>query len=132
MNKKLEHFLIWIWCFPQMVIGLIYYIALKNKITKIKIYKGIPIYCFKGKMIFGLSLGKWIFIEERIFNIQTIKHEYGHKIQNYIFGPLAIIFLDIPSTIIFFLSKINKKIKENYHKYFPERWADKLGEVKRA
>ena len=131
MNKTLKHILIWIWCFPQMFIGLIYYLILKKSITKMEFYKGVPIYCFKGKIIFGLSLGRWIFIEERIYNLKTIKHEYGHKRQNYMFGPLAIIFFDLPSTILFFISKLSKKVKRNYYNYFPEKWADKLGEVKR-
>lgn len=94
-------------------------------------YKGIPIYCFKAKMRFGLSLGTWIFIEKRIYNKKTIKHEYGHVLQHYILGPLALLIIDIPSSIQFFVARSNKNFAKNYYNRFPENWADKLGKVKR-
>mgnify|MGYP001590094760 CR=1 FL=1 len=131
MGKLARDILIWIWCFPQMLLGLIYYIVLRNKIIKKEIYKGVPIYCFKGKIVFGVSLGTWIFIEEKIYNKNTIKHEYGHVLQHYILGPFALLIIDIPSAIQFLISRYNKNFSKNYYKRFPENWADKLGKVKR-
>jgi hypothetical protein len=114
-----------------MLLGLMYYIVLRNKIVKKEIYKGVPIYCFKGKMVFGVSLGTWIFIEKRFYDKNTIKHEYGHTLQHFILGPFALLIIDIPSAIMALISRCNKNFSKNYYNRFPENWADKLGKVKR-
>ncbi len=130
MNKILNNFILWTWCLPQSLLGSIYTITYKNKIINKKNYKNISLIIIKTNMFEGLSLGKFIFInKENQNNLNTIKHEYGHTLQNYIFGPLYLIIITLPSSIQFWISKYNKNFKKNYFKRFPENWANKLGKV---
>ncbi len=110
------------WCLPQTVIGLIIQVIFKVKNRKK--YKLSTVIELEAR--FGVSLGKYILIGN--YDEKTIKHEYGHTVQNFIFGPLYLIIIGIPSIVRNILSRF---IKIEYYNGFPERWADQLGGVKR-
>ncbi len=130
MRKFLLNIVLWTWCLPQTILGLIYLVFLRNKIIKKQNHKGIALYSVRVNGLFGgVSLGKFIFINNKLFNKKTIRHEYGHTLQGYIFGPLFLLIISLPSAILFWVSKYNKNVKKNYFSYFPENWADKLGGV---
>ncbi len=131
MKKILPNFILWVWCFPQSFFGFLFYLYFIKGVLAEKEYKNIFVYCIDTKTFGGVSLGKFIFVSKKNFNGWGIKHEYGHTIQNYIFGPFYLIIIAIPSAIQFWISKYNKKFRKNYFNRFPEDWADRLAGIKR-
>lgn len=121
------------WMLPQTLIGLCLGLgtfALKR--LPGKPYKKAWIIHWKR---YGVSLGLFIFTDEN--NRQNVQHEYGHFKQSLMLGPLYLLIVGLPSFIrasVWYLYK--KDIAEWYYKKsyycgYPERWADKLGGVKR-
>jgi hypothetical protein len=86
----------------------------------------------------GVSLGKYILLDECHNNNTTKNHERGHSIQSLFLGPLYLLAIGIPSAVFnnlwdrLFHKKWDpyKRIKWYYNRY-PEKWADMLGGVKR-
>lgn len=120
----------WIWELPQCLLGLIltkiYKVKYKDSLNQVKIYS--------GKFPGGISLGLYILLSESNFKYSpnTIKHEYGHTRQSLYLGPLYLIIIGLPSIIwAAMYGNIIKKTKNGYYKFYTEKWADKLGNVKR-
>lgn len=65
-------------------------------------------------------------------NFEKIKvHEYGHTIQSIILGPLFLPVIGIPSCLwanIPCLKQYRKNHKISYYSFYPEKWANYLGE----
>jgi hypothetical protein len=126
--------ILYLWQLPQHLLALIF---LKIwKIEEIQFYKHCKVYWIKKKGV-GISLGNYIFLDEK-YTDTTVSHEYGHSIQSLIFGPLYLIIIGIPSAIfnnlydrVFHKKWEKKKRIKWYYNRFPEKWADKLGNVKR-
>ncbi len=120
----------YIWCQPQTIVGYILYKYITKNIVKKEIYKNTI--AIEHNKRFGVSLGKYIFYSTYSSNKEnTKKHEYGHYLQNKMYGPLYLIIVGIPSVITNLLSKKYKYIKDTYYTRWPENNADKLGNVKR-
>lgn len=130
MPQNLLSMLAFIWQLPQNLVGFIvklFYetdntVAYKNKV--IQVCKSFP-----G----GISLGNTIIVKRYpITKItwDTVKHEYGHSIQSLYLGPLYLIVIGLPSLI---WAGLHGNIIRNkdYYWFYTERWADKLGNVKR-
>jgi len=141
MNK----YILWIWQFPQTFAGFVLiniYKKILKRTTVKDTYKECDLIYIKHfpskKSLSGVSLGKYIILDlDRFYNNEnkliTIKHEYGHVKQGYIFGPLYLLVIGLPSiTQNIFSSISNKKGTDywkNYYNRYPENWADKLGDV---
>lgn len=121
MKKQI---LLWIWCFPQNLVGLIV-----KHVTKAE-RKG-DCYLFKSK--FGsVSLGEYIFLCPEHYGVIKVKqHEQGHKKQSRMLGWLYIPVILIPSLIHAYRFRKSGKDKKEYYKFYTERWADKLAGIKR-
>jgi hypothetical protein len=83
----------------------------------------------------GVSMGLFVFLNPAYLNEKnkkTINHEYGHYLQHLMFGPLYLLIIGLPSLINnrMAYNKIGD-YQHNYYKKYPEKWADKLGGVKR-
>lgn len=77
-------------------------------------------------------LGKWIFINPKTDDTIILRHEYGHRIQSYILGPLYMFIIYIPSCLHYkWFAKQNKNWKE-YYKFYTEKWADILSKKKKV
>lgn len=86
---------------------------------------------------FGVSLGNFIIFGKEPGSETSYKHEYGHHIQSIKLGWLYLFVVGLPSI----LGNIWDRIAHGswtytqrevwYYSRFPERWADKLGNVKR-
>ncbi len=131
-NLFVKSFL-FVWEFPQNVLGLAIYYLNKNKIVKTTKVNGR--YLFKNYN-FGISLGNYIFWTPTINDSQTeipvnMKHEFGHSIQSKYFGPLYLLIVGLPSISRVLYSKIyfslRKKEWTKYYHGYPEKWADSLG-----
>lgn len=62
---------------------------------------------------------------------RLLVHEYGHTIQSLILGPVYLLAVGVPSTLWGFLPCLRRRRREqgaSYFSFFPERWANQLGE----
>lgn len=111
--------LLFLWQLPQNIIGIL-----------------IVLFCVAGKdnndvyicdYNFGVSLGHFI-IMNKGYSHTDLKHERGHQKQSLYLGWLYIPLIGIPSLIG---NIIDRFIPIDYYNQPWEKWADKLGGVKR-
>ena len=78
----------------------------------------------------GISLGNMVMVGSK-YEL-TVRHEYGHQLQSKMLGPLYLLIIGLPSIIWAGLyGTIIKESKNGYFKFYTERWADKLANIKR-
>ncbi|NQZ84417.1 MAG: hypothetical protein HRU03_01745 [Nanoarchaeales archaeon] len=134
MNYFLRNIILWTWCLPQTLLGILLYIILKLRkdIANVTQHKDITLITTRDtKLLIGISLGKFIFINESKLDNELIKHEYGHTLQGYYTGPLYIIIIGIPSVFQAIRLSVDKKFTyKQYENSYPEKWADELGGVR--
>lgn len=121
----LNKILIWIWCFPQMLAGLIF-----KKITK-SVKNGNV---YKHNCNFGsVSLGTYVFLCPSHWNDENTKrHEFGHTKQSLYLGWLYLIVIGLPSIIwCGCFREYRRKHNISYYSFYTEKWADKLAEIER-
>lgn len=97
IDKKTYNTLSWTWGLPMTIIGKLAELiltALGHKSEKF----GYAKYFVIGEGWGGVSLGK-IFIVSKDCGEDIKKHEYGHTVQNCIFGFLMPFIVCIPSAI---------------------------------
>lgn len=118
------------WGIIQTVIGFIIFIF--NVTKKHCIYHGaiVTTWNYSG----SVSLGLFVFISN--CDSQTYKrlllHEYGHTIQSIILGFLYVPIILVPSLIwcgLPFFKKYRKLKSISYYSFYPEKWADFLGQL---
>lgn len=118
------------WGILTTLVGL--FISLGLIITKHKPQKYYWIHCFKLKENWGgFSVGT-TFVRDTTSIEQVSEHEFGHTMQNTLFGPVAIFICYIPSIIRYFIivSK-QKKGKETkpYNSVWFEASASDCGKI---
>ena len=62
---------------------------------------------------------------------RILVHEYGHTVQSLLLGPLYLPLMALPSALWCSLptcKKRREREKISYYSFFPEKWADCLGE----
>ena len=119
--------LLWIWQLPQNLMGLAimpFYRkdrTIRHKDRKIR-------YCprFPG----GISLGFYVYVGDT--DTKTVMHEYGHTRQSNLLGPLYLIVVGLPSLLWAAFYRYDPSDPHGYYRFFTEKWADRLGGVKRA
>lgn len=79
------------------------------------------------KMSGGISLGRYIIINQWS-TAKTVQHEYGHRLQSKKLCWLYLLLVGLPSILHAGLCRCKR---HSYYDVYPERWADKLGGVKR-
>ena len=121
MKRFSKKIFVWLWCFPQMFLGL-----LICKIGRFKKVNGIYIWNHNG-----LSLGEFIFVREKA-NEEYILHEKGHTKQSYILGWLYLPIIGLPSIVWnAFFDGYRKATGISYYDFYTEKWADKLAGIER-
>lgn len=123
MMRKVKNILLYIWCLPQNVLGLLFLLFIKGE--EKHSLNGITFYYawgFGG----GISLGKYIIMGSK--SPKSVKHEYGHCIQSKMLGPLYLLVVGLPSLLHAAFCPCRR---HSYYDVYPENWADKLGGVKR-
>lgn len=129
----MKKFLLKIWELPQIILAHI--IIKLSKAEKIDKYKDAVLYCWQWPG--GLSLDGHIFlpfewVDDDMWKQDYIKHEYGHTIQSHLLGPLYLLIIALPSLIWCWLGKkYRKNSGKSYYWFYTEKWADKLGGVRR-
>lgn len=120
--------LLYIWQLPQNLLGLLFLLFIRGEerhtLGDISFYYSKT---FPG----GISLGKYIIVNQWSSK-EDVKHEYGHCIQSKYLGWLYLPVIGILSLVWAGLyGWIVKPSVNGYYRFFTEKWADKLGNVKR-
>ena len=121
----MKRFLLTLWQFPQYLLGLIICICCFRKIKHI-LPCGDSVIVRVEDFPGGISLGPIIIIATGS-DQKTIKHELGHSIQSLYLGWIYLLIIGLPSI----LWAIFGKDGDEYYTFYTEKWADKLGGVKR-
>lgn len=116
----MKQILLWIWCFPQMLVGFIV-----KHITKAE--KRGNHYRFHSKLG-SVSLGEYIFLcPDHWRDITVLKHEHGHRIQSRMLGWLYLPCIALFSAIwAGCFGWYRRKCNVSYYWFYTEAWADKL------
>ena len=132
-NKCLYYLIQFTWGIEANLLGLVAFLFCKFVLNweVTKYYKNIIVSPRNKEMNSGLSLGIFLFVDKNASD--SIKqHEYGHSIQNLIFGVLWIELIAIWSFIRFWyyelmVNKLKLNINYNYYSIWFERDASALG-----
>lgn len=130
----------WTWGFFQNIVGtVIFLIFLRNKHY---FWNGSIVTVWNSKSA-SLGMGMFIFVRKprqgespESFTGQTdfdrtLVHEYGHTVQSVILGPLFLPIIAMPSLIwcgLPFFIRYRKERSVSYYSFYPEKWANYLGE----
>lgn len=128
----------WTWELLQSLVALVVILVFSAK--PCGEYQGVKLYHWKNGG--GMSLGKYIFLPrarfqyytketETEYQINYIKHEYGHSVQSSYLGPLYLFVIGLPSLIwAGCFESYRQKNNVSYYAFYTESWADKLGGAK--
>ena len=130
--------LLLIWELPQNIAGAFYFIIHGVFAKTFIIDDGDSFEMYSDKQKGGVSLGVFrVYKAEYYGNTSqfvklTRMHEKGHRTQSKWLGPLYLIIIGLPSLIWATLHSFCKRVsKIDYYWFYTEKWADRLGGVKR-
>lgn len=89
------------------------------------------VYYFEvGKSWGGCEFGL-VFLKDKNSGEYLCKHEFGHAIQNAMYGPFMLIFVNLPSTLRYWLRRLFEKLgrvpRAGYYDIWFEKQASELG-----
>ena len=143
--KTLKNVVLYIWQFPQNILGLILLLIMRFELS-IVLENGNIVY-FSKNMAGGISLGKYSIVnsyyaglktgnkkiksKEELMKLDVVKHEgVGHGTQSRYLGPLYLLVIGLPSIIWACLyGSVIPYTKNGYYKWYTEAWADKLAGI---
>jgi len=118
------------WGFPQTLLGLLLF--LRERRRPRSRYRGAVVVRWRSAC--SLSLGLFVFLSERESGASErrwLLHEYGHTVQSLLLGPAYLPVIGLPSLIWALWPPLVRRRRARgtpYAAFFPERWADRLGE----
>jgi len=118
------------WGFPQTLLGLLLF--LRERRRPRSRYRGAVV--VRWQSAYSLSLGLFVFLSERESGAperRWLLHEYGHTLQSLLLGPAYLIVIGLPSLLWALWPPLVRRRRARgvpYAAFFPERWADQLGE----
>lgn len=130
-NPILYYFLNFTWGIILTLIGYLLVIILLP-FGRVKKFNYCLYFEFKKKTGWGFSLGTTFFVTNGA-STRMLNHEYGHTVQNSLFGPLQIFLVAIPSVTRFWYWYLkyhlkNIKPKVSYDSVWFEGTATYIGE----
>ena len=113
--------LFYLWELPQNLVGL----ALTKVMApgRTESYRGAQILRSR-KMRGGISLGRYIIVDERLSSAYIDRHEWGHTRQSRLLGPFYLFVIGIPSLLWALWWHPGRK--RSYASFYTERWAERL------
>jgi hypothetical protein len=140
MNKWLSR----IWEAPQKALAHVVKWISKAELLDMADMNGEGVHFYFWGHGGGMSLSNHIFLPKKHFDktlaeVMNSKwhrdymaHEYGHTVQSRRLGPLYLLVIGLPSIIwAGCFESYRKKHNISYYSFYTERFADKLGGVKR-
>lgn len=130
--------LVFMWEFPQNLVGLATFWILKMQRKLVKVQKENYRYFIETQST-GVSLGWFVFWTPDGNRFPYLEndcrmHEYGHALQSSMLGPLYLLVVGVPSLSRVIYRRAYRKVKgrswKKYYNGFPENWADKLGGIR--
>ena len=137
--KKIARASLWVWQFPQNIVGIIVQRHYERKAEK----SGKDYFYFnyhgvlylraaslgKGKAV---TLGEYVVVSWPSGD-DTVGHEFGHVRQSRMTGPLYLLIIGLQSIChaAVHYDLCGKKKYKPYTHFWTERWADWLGGVRR-
>lgn len=117
--------LLWLWCLPQNIVGLIV-----KKVTGAKRVGDHYEYNVKSGSV---SLGNYIFLCPSHWNSEVmLKHEQGHQKQSLYLGWLYLLVIALPSLIwAGCFNEYREKNNISYYSFYTEDWANKIAGIGR-
>lgn len=141
MSKALNNFtkaLLLIWELPQNIAGAFYFIihGVFAKTFIIDDEDSFEMYSDKQKGAVSLGVFRVYKAEYYKSSAYYVKlsrmHEKGHRQQSKWLGPFYLIVIGLPSLIWATLHSYVKRLGAvDYYSFYTEKWADRLGGVKR-
>ena len=130
--------LLLIWELPQNIIGALLFIFFAVFSDSVILDDDDSLEMYSPMMRGAISLGifrvyayKYLGNDARYVELVS-KHEKGHRKQSKMLGPLYLIVIGLPSLIWATLHSYVKRLGAvDYYSFYTERWADRLGGVKR-
>ena len=122
-SKAFLAVLLYLWQLPQNLLGGI--LVLCYKAGAGQEYRGVRLH-YSNTIRGGISLGRHIILNRLYQSDDAKNHEWGHTRQSLRLGWFYLFVIGIPSLLW------ACRHRENYYAYWTERWADRLGGVKRA
>ena len=119
-----------LWQLPQNILGFLVTVFSGAK------YSGI-VGCYLTRFNFGVSLGHYIIIGQKMYCGTTLKHEIGHQKQSLYLGFLYLLLIGLPSITgniidsVFHCCWSTQARLKWYYSLLWEKWADSLGGVER-
>lgn len=134
--KKFIKVLFYVWQLPQNLLGLLlidFYNAKFVGYYKPKRMKRAVVIYLSKTIPTRLTLGKYIIFDPKHRDSKTIRHQCGYARLSEIFGWLYLPLIGIPSLFYALCAKLLhiEYFEKNYCNLYPEKWANKLGGVKR-
>ena len=124
--KRIVEILLLIWQAPQNIVGLVF--RLIYGWTAI-LFRGVDV-VVSSRFTGGISLGRTIVVKRPyLANPDGWNHEYGHTRQSLYLGPLYLLIVGVPSLLWAWWWRPDRGV--DYYVFFTEKWADRLGGVKR-
>jgi len=116
-------------CLPQNVLGILFYGALKSvgEVVHVGDMNEMRIVVVKSPI--GVSLGRFIFLPEGFLTEEAVRHEYGHTLQGYRYGPFYLPLVGITSFVQAAISIVSPSYAAGYFDRWPENEANELGGV---
>lgn len=129
--------LLYAWQLPQNLLGLLLIHCYKGcrRYTQLD---GRVFYCADG-MPSGISLGRYVILHRQDHGASML-HEYGHCRQSRRLGPFYLLVIGLPSLLGNIYDRLfhtesrgwdSRRSSRWYYNQPWEKWADKLGGVKR-
>lgn len=121
----------WTWGIIQNVIGLFLYLV--NSRGRRFRYNNAVATVWRSKRG-SLGMGMFVFISESEQGDRfefTLRHEYGHTLQSIILGPLFLPVIGLPSLLwagLPVFRRYRERRGVSYYSFYPECWANFLGE----
>lgn len=136
--KEIINFLRILWELPQSLLGFILFQFYSVDCRCMEAPYGDTRILYSERMRGGISLGRFIIVPWKYrynsssYVRDTISHEYGHTRQSLYLGWLYLLVIGIPSITWAWLHSSFKCFDTvSYYSFFTEKWADRLGGVKR-
>ena len=121
----MKNILLWLWCFPQNLVGLL--VRIFTKARKVGDHYEYNIECG------SISLGEFVFLCPSHWGDEvTLLHEDGHRKQSRLLGWLYLPVIGIPSLIWCGLfGWYREENNVSYYAFYTEKWADAINNIKR-